>query len=53
MFGLWISGVLKRRAGAMALAYGGVAMAVCLVGLIAAGDAPIDVELLRGRRCPP
>ena len=36
MFGLWISGVLKRRAGAMALAYGGVAMAVCLVGLIAA-----------------
>ena len=36
MFGLWISGVLKRRAGAMALAYGGVAMAVCLVGLIVA-----------------
>ena len=36
MFGLWIIGVLKRRAGAIALAYGEVAMAVCLVGLIAA-----------------
>ena len=34
MFGLWIKGILKRRAAQIALAYAGVAIAVCLIALI-------------------
>ncbi len=34
MFGLWIRGILKRRASQIALAYSGVAIAVALIALI-------------------